>query len=281
MLVNHPRLFATFKYVIYFLLAVNTVYFFLEDFRSTSVIYADGIKPADLIIAFSAFIDTAAWLILLLILELETFVIPDEKLKGKLKWSLTTISLLCYGTIVYAFYGYVGALEVPRGFGIANLGQVSAYCELVKDGVYSFAELLDEYPPLDLENCGRLGADALYNTELQLYATPETYTAIKTLTWTDVVNSGTWLLVVLILELEVILRSSQLVGTKFYKNYKRAKLSLYVVLIVCMFIWLFYGDGWGAWDAFLWLLAFFFIEMNVIAWQEEIAAKRQLETDIA
>jgi hypothetical protein len=34
------------------------------------------------------------------------------------------------------------------------------------------------------------------------------------------------------------------------------------------------GDFLDFWDAFIWLVAFFFIEMNLFQWQEETAAGR-------
>jgi len=92
--------------------------------------------------------------------------------------------------------------------------------------------------------------------------------------WTDVLNAGVWVLIVVILELEIYLKSSKLVGTRFYKTYKSFKVFLYLILFVNAAYWLAIGAPWDAWDAFLWLVAFFFIEMNMVSWQTENAERR-------
>ena len=44
---------------------------------------------------------------------------------------------------------------------------------------------------------------------------------------------------------------------------------LYPVLFVAAVYWGFEGSFLDFWDAFLWLVAFVFIEMNVLEWHEE------------
>jgi len=93
---------------------------------------------------------------------------------------------------------------------------------------------------------------------------------MKRMAWTDVVNASVWILVVIVLELEVYLPAARVYGTKFYYGYKASKLLLYGTLLVAAVYWWMYSDFLDFWDAFLWLVAFFFIEMNVIQWQEEV-----------
>lgn len=271
MFIKNPKLFQIFKYSIYFALAINTAYFFIDDLKASEVVYAGGIGLSELIVAFSASIDTAAWLVLLLILELETFVIPDEKLEGALALSLNIVSFMCWGAIVYAFYGYVATLAVPNGF--APVETLDA-CALVDVGSYSVATTLDAYDPLTADNCAGLTAPAFLNQELSIIAPPHAFELLRDLAWIDVVNAGIWLLVVFIIELEVYLRSSKLFGTKAFVAYKSFKAFLYVILAVCAALWFLLDAPWDAWDAALWLVAFFFIEMNVLAWQEERAKLR-------
>ena len=79
------HIFEIFKYSIYFLLAINIFIFFQEEWLATDHTFAGGISFREIIEGFSATIDTAAWVILLLLFELETYVLPDEKIKGKVK----------------------------------------------------------------------------------------------------------------------------------------------------------------------------------------------------
>lgn len=269
MIIRTGALFQSFKYAIYALLAVNTGHFFLENVDGSAFTYERGMGLGDIIVAYTDAIDTAAWLVLLLLLELETFVIPDEKIKGWVDWAINTVTIICYAAVLYSFYGYVGTLGVPMGF--------EAYhgpdpCSLTASGA-SFAAALGDYEPLTAQNCAELAADAFFSEAVNMFTTPENLSLIKRQAWLDVVNAGVWVVIVTILELEVWLKSSKLFGSKFFYAYKSAKLLLYAVLIVDVFYWWRLGDPWGAWDAFLWLVAFFFIEMNVLTWQEENAQK--------
>ena len=56
---------------------------------------------------FAATIDTAAWVLLLLLFELETSVLSDDTLrKTKVKVAFISLRVFSYGFIGYAFYGY-------------------------------------------------------------------------------------------------------------------------------------------------------------------------------
>ena len=103
----HPhRVFQLFKYTVYCLLAYNAFLFFQEDLAASAETFGDTITWRNVVEAYSATIDTSAWVLLLLLFELETAVIPDEKLQGGLKWFLMLIRVVCYFFISYAFYGY-------------------------------------------------------------------------------------------------------------------------------------------------------------------------------
>ena len=267
MVLNKARLYQIFKYSVFVLLIGNAAYYFYEGLRSVSYTYENGVGWGDIIVAYDGAIDTAAWIILLIILELETEILDDNVLTGPVWWGLAALSWLCYIFIVYSVYGYWSTTSIPGGF--------EAYagpdpCGLIAQGS-SFVKSLDDYVLLDSDNCALLGQGALYNQDLNMVASAKNFDVLNRLAWLDVVNSVVWLVVVSILQLEVYLQSSRLFGTKFFTAYKYAKIFFYVVLAICAYYWLRLGDGVGAWDAFLWLVAFFFIEMNVLSWQEETA----------
>lgn len=270
MLIRTGIVFQSFKYAIYALLAVNAGAFFFENLKSVAFVYADGLKPGDYIVAYADAIDTVAWLLLLILLELETFVIPDEKIKGWTDGAISVASFACWAAILYALYGYIGAVGEPYSF---HPYAGAAPCSLPDAGA-SVATGLDNYAPLGAENCKTLSVGAFFSADLNAYATKADVSVMKRLIWTDVLNASIWVVIVVILELEIYLKSSKTFGTKFFFAYKSFKLLLYGVLMVNVVYWWALGDPLDAWDAFLWLVAFFFIEMNMIAWQEENARKR-------
>lgn len=270
MLIRTGIVFQAFKYAIYALLAINTVAFFVENFASVGHLYPDGLKPGDIIIAYADSIDTAAWLVLLIMLELETYVIPDEKIKGWVDRTISIVSFVCWALILYSLYGYIGSLDEAYGYA-AYAG--ADPCGLVDTGA-TLARGLDDYVDLDAENCRALAGGALVHPAHGAFISTENLGVMKRLAWTDVLNASVWVLIVVILELEIYLKSSKLIGTKFFLAYKSFKAFLYVILLVNVIYWWALDAPLDAWDAFVWLVAFFFIEMNMLAWQEETAKKR-------
>ena len=104
------QLFTAVKYIVYILLSFNVYLFLQEELVSLDHLFADGVSADLLIQAFSATIDTAAWVVLLLMFELETFVLPDEKIRGGVKWSLHGLRALCYLAIFWACWGYISEM---------------------------------------------------------------------------------------------------------------------------------------------------------------------------
>ena len=263
----HPRLlFTAFKYTIYFLLGVDTVLFFQEDLAASAETFGGDIGWANVVEAFTAAIDTAAWLVLLLLFELETAVISDEKLQGWLKWAFSGVRVVCYTFIVWSFYGYItkwGVITDLSPFSIADV------CSLVGTD-WTWVADLDEYPPLDAEACALLqGRELLQLNGTQIVGSREALDAAASLAVIDVINSGTWLVVVVLLEAEVWLQLKDLLTERLLKVSKYVKGFFYAILFVCAIYWWFYGDFLDFWDAFLWLVAFIFIEMNIFKWHEE------------
>ena len=93
---------------------------------------------------------------------------------------------------------------------------------------------------------------------------------VKQLAWVNVINSGTWLLVVALLELDVRLGVYNRVGDAWKAFSKWAKYLAYAILLSAAVYWGFEGDFIDFWDAFLWLFAFAFIELNLTEWRDEL-----------
>lgn len=261
------KLYNLFKYSLYFLLIWNTYLFFVDDWVASSHIFQNGVTLSVAIEAFTTSIDTLNWVILLLLFELETWVLSDEALEKKhLKWSLMAIRALCYSLIVYAFYGY--GLKLMLFYGVTPF-QVDDICQLV-DGNLFKVDRLDEYVLLTAENCKSLQGTSLFKLHVpDLIADAEALSLTRQLAWLDVVNAGAWIGVVVILEVDVWCQLKGVLEGMLLKISKVIKLVLYGTLLICAVYWGLLGVILDFWDAFLWLLAFAFIEMNLFQWQQE------------
>lgn len=268
--VKKEYIYIVFKYLVYAALGYNVIAFLLESMSTAGVIYDGTPTLSQIILAYTDPIDTAAWFVLLLTLELETCIIDDEKLRGPLYWGMNAINTVCYVIIVYSFWGYLGTLlDVPMTF-TAFAGDACA----AVGGDAQLLLALDEYTPLTPENCTQIVGPAYFSAPLNMYANQEALNATNLLAWVDVINSATWIIVVGVIQLEVYLQSSKLYGTRFFTIYKSSKIGLYVVLFGACLIWWSESSWLDGWDATLWLVAFFFIELNIFTWQEEVAHKR-------
>ena len=76
------QIFRWVKYLTYALLSLNIFLFLAEEIGSARFAIASGEDVVMGVQLFSATLDTLAWVILLLLFELETAVIPRRTLKG-------------------------------------------------------------------------------------------------------------------------------------------------------------------------------------------------------
>jgi hypothetical protein len=262
-------LFAIFKYSIYALLCLNAFLFFEEEFFASVITYGGGVSPSQFVEAFAATIDTSAWIVLLLIFELQTSVIRDETLAGVRKWTLDAASGLCYALVLYSFWGYIAKLYMlSTGFAPYPVADV---CSLA-GGNASLAVGLDEYVPVGAANCQALAGAQLYRLAGQpIYAEAATVSAMLRLAWVDVINAAAWLGVVVVLEADVWQQKRDALGEHYLWVSKLCKALLYGTLLAASVYWGFLGDFVDFWDAVLWLVAFVFIEMNFFEWRAEEA----------
>ena len=265
---THARTFQLFKYAVYGLLTINIFVFFAEEWAAMPHRFVDGFRLSDVIEGFAATIDTTAWVILLLMFELETFVLADHQFTKRVNITLITVRAVCYTFIVYAFYGYLTKLLFL--FGIAPAPEIANLCALAADQ-WSYAVDIDEYELINAANCaGFSTASEFYRfPEMQALVDSTGRTEIVRLAWVDVINSGVWLLVVALLEVDVWLQERQMLDGAAYRLSNAAKYLLYSTLFLAAVYWGWKGDFVDFWDAFLWLVAFVFIELNVFEWRQE------------
>lgn len=263
------RWFVAVKYLTFALLSLNIVLFFQEELLTASFSAASASGVTELVKLFSSTIDTTAWVLLLLLFELETAVIPDHRLVGRTKLAIHAVRLLAGMAIVSAWLGYVGEWQALQA--VAPLA--GSPCELVGQD-WSILVRFDRFEPLTPASCGALAAPVYDLTGLeQIVATESALSGARYLALTDVINAGAWILVVIVLEVEVRLQLRGGVPGRLIPAMAAVKAGLYLTLVLAAVYWWFEGDFLDFWDAALWIFAFVFIEMNVFQWQKELEAK--------
>jgi hypothetical protein len=86
--------------------------------------------------------------------------------------------------------------------------------------------------------------------------------------WLDFVNSVTWILVILVLQYDIYFPGHY--GQSEWTARNIIKFALYAALFVFAVLWGIQGEALDFYDAFLWILSFFVIEMNIFNFEHRL-----------
>ena len=228
------KIFRWVKYLTYALLSLNILLFLAEEIGSARFAIASGEDVVIGVQLFSATLDTLAWVILLLLFELETAVIPDDRLKGLPRFGIHGMRMLCTAAIVMACLGYFQEWRTL----LPNELLVGEACARVSEG-WSYMIKLDDFVSLTAKNCGQFGADTRLVTGLDgVIASPVGLLEGQRLAFVDVINSAAWILVVIVLEIEVRLLTRWGGGSRSMARLVNSlKVVLYTTLVVAAIYW--------------------------------------------
>ncbi len=248
--------FILFKYVIYTMLALNLLLFLHEEWVASAHVFGESPPAGAIIGAFAQSIDTLAWIALLFLFEFETAVLGPRLQRPGLERTVHVLRLLCITLVLVAFVGYL-----RKALGMADwlTSPLLDACEAAAGT--SMLVAIDEFVALTEANCHMYAAPFLTPAGSDVLASGETHALASRLAWLDVANAGSWILIIALLETDVRLQEQRTETRRWLK------LALYSVLFGAAVYWWVDGDWLDFWDASLWLIAFFCIELNVFAWQ--------------
>lgn len=267
-LLTHPRVAQFVKWSVYTLLTVNFFFYFYDDFTVYKAAVANDAPWSEFFVSFATSIDVVAWLGLVYIFELETYVLSEEDYKGKLPWVLRMFRVLCYLLIFYAAYGYtqntLDNYATSEVVGLTDLCQVADQGQSLQLNVIEFVEITSG-------NCSTISAGPPYyriDINVSLIDAP-TLDHVQKLGWPDVSNALAWLVIVFLIELEVWLQEADRFGSRALKLTRQVKTGFYLVLLLNVVIWTATGYGLWAYDSLLWIVGFWAIELNLAEWEQE------------
>ena len=147
------------KWIVYSLLLVNFALYLNWDWHAATHSMAPAEPLMKWLQAYAASIDYAAWLVLILLFELETYILSDEASTLRVQRLMHGVRLLCYLFVLHTVYAYgVNTYEVY--FEVEEAQGVSDLCQ-VADGHISFVSN-QQYAYLDADNCASLGTGKDY-----------------------------------------------------------------------------------------------------------------------
>ncbi|MEP4486459.1 MAG: hypothetical protein ABJ013_12570 [Halioglobus sp.] len=256
------------KIAVYGLLLVNFAFYLIEDVEISLHTLRNGGTWLDYTSAFAVSLDTLAWLTLLVLFELETYLLSDDAFTPRRMMVMHGVRIMCYLFLAHTLVAYANA-----GKDLTNLNpmqNITSLCELVEREV-SFGYNL-AYTELDSENCSVLSnATQFYLIENGTVVTDAEGLQIeRELVWLDLIEAVTWLIILLCIELIVRLQDKGTTRGLAIRSASGIKFCLYLLLWGAAAYWIYRGHYMYAWDEALWILGFFAIEMNISDWKKEI-----------
>ena len=269
--------FQIFKFSIFAILTVNLFVYLREDV--TLYLYLDpGASLGAVLETFAVTIDYVAWMILIVLFEFETSALAKGKMRGSRRYVLAWLTGACYLVLVYAAYGYTIGLYDYYQFAPMESGTA---CELVDDK-YAYMSLQARPIELTAENCGDFSGKPVYKSPTDLLiASHPNLMAIQKLGWVDVANASAWLIVVLIFQIEISLQQADKFTKTWLSFCTTTKVFMYLILGANAVYWTIYSAFIDSWDAWLWLLAFVLIDLNLLGWEDSEETEPTAEPALA
>ena len=267
-LLTRPRVAQFIKWTVYAGLFINFAFYLNDDLLAMRASLADSAGWAETAETFVTSIDTVAWLLLIVLLEFETYVLSEDAYTRWVEAVMMTLRVVCYLAIAAAGWFYTST--AIGYYTITPLEGVESTCELAGGDNYLQTGVI-EFEEITGDNCASMPpAEVLVRADVdESVLAPESLPGIRFLSWIDVVNAWVWILVVILIEVEIHLQWEDRFGSRLLRVVRAAKTASYLVLIGNGFVWIATGYPLYAWDAFLWIFGFWAIELNLAEWEQE------------
>jgi hypothetical protein len=260
----------TVKWIVYSLLLINFILYIRDDWVIAGHTLHSGSSFLQLTGAFATTIDESAWMFLLILFELETYLLSDEPLSRAKTLLMQGIRVICYISLSHTLYAY--AINLVEIYGAVPLEGITSLCQIIGQDVSYASNLV--YTKVSEINCA-----ALSSANQFVYIDPPNHFIVedhaglvieKQLGWVDLIEAITWLLILLTIEITVWLQDRNISEGPVFKLLTRIKVVLYAMLWGAISYWIYRTHYMFAWDEFVWIAGFVAIEMNVVEWRNDI-----------
>ena len=258
------------KLVVYSLLLINFAFYIRDDWVTAGHTLYDGSTWLDWTRAFAVTIDESAWILLLLLFEIETYLLSDNTLSRWQSTLMLAIRIVCYISLGHTLYAYsVYVIELQNA---VLIPETHSLCELVDKQISYTYNLV--YTAVSAENCSALSSANQY-----YYIDPITNFIVQDkaglnielqLAWVDLIEAIVWLVILATIEVSLWLQDRNIGSGAIFKLLGTIKFFLYSMLWVAITLWIYHGHWMFAWDEFIWIAGFIAIELNMMEWRKDI-----------
>ncbi len=256
------------KWTVYALLIINFAFYVLEDWNRAVYTLHAGSALLDWAGEFATSIDESAWFLLLIMFELETYVVDDEDWTGWVAHTVRGVRLFAYVLLAHTVYAFVIVVMSLRP--TVAVENVSNLCEIVNSNVSYVYNL--EYTRVSEQTCGGLSNESQFYwlAEDSIVSDMAGLELERNLAWADLAEVVIWLLILLAIEIVVRLQGRGVTDGVIISTANTLKFLLYSSLIALSIYWASLSHWLYVWDELVWIGGFAAIEMNVSQWRNEL-----------
>lgn len=253
-----------FKWTVYALLFFDFILYLVQDIDYAHYVLDANSDLLEILAAYVTSIDLIAWFALILLFELETYVLADRDWSGLTKWLVQGVRLVCYVAILHTSFSYDIALGEFHHPG--KLPAAADVCDYA--GVWSFLRNRD-YLDITADNCATIGRGPEFFA-LSDDAVLTDRAGLKEGTifaWTDLIESVAWLLIVFATEAIVRFKHTGARSGAAALALERVKIALYTLILAIAVYWGSKDQVLYFWDEIVWVLGFLVIDWNIRDWR--------------
>ncbi len=259
----------TIKLTIYGLLLINFSIYIYQDIQNAKATLPAEHSFLDLMSAFTTSIDYFAWLLLIIVFELETYSISDETWNKQWAWGLRAIRVFAYASLGHTLFSYSNALadsyQVPF-----KMAESLGACDFADQGYWWLGILT--YEPITFETCNTMPTTNLWQSSVDGVLTNE-----NGIFWEhifahiDLLEITSWLVIMGAIEVNVAFAMKNQTNHPAARTMRIMSHIAYSLIVLFSIAWIWAGQPVYAWDEFVWIAGFAVIEMNISEWKEEIS----------
>ena len=256
------------KAALYALLLANFGYYLFEDWSRTSFSLTEAASFYDWVREFNTSLDEVAWFTLLLIFELETYVLDESGWSPGLARIVLLIKAITFCLIGHTLY--VNFTALTEILGPVSASAASDLCQLTDTGQSWLFNL--DYTLITSETCGVLPhAHQYWEIPGEPVVTSSAGLDLaRRLAWCDFMETAAWLSVGAAMEAAIRITDRGVTSGYAVTTLGWLKFVLYALILALGIYWAYYGHWVYLWDEFLWIFGFAFLEVNLDGWRDDI-----------
>ena len=215
------------KWLVYTLVIINFGVYIRNDLVIAGHTLYSGSSLLEISRAFATTIDESAWIILLLLFEIETYLLSDDPLSRTKTLLMQGIRLVCYVSLAHTLYAY--GVYLAEIYAALPVEGVTNLCQLIGKDLSYASNLV--YSKINSSNCASLSSANQF-----FYVDPPTFFIVedaaglaieKQLAWIDIFEAIIWLLILLSIEVAVWLQDRNIGQGLIFKTFSLPNRCIY------------------------------------------------------